>query len=119
MTEPQLNPVPAAAQLLLSRLIACALLQDEGEAREARRGALEAHGELLRLAPDGPELQAHLDGLWARAIEAAETPDLLARSLEVSPSLPKTCPLAASDLLQPGLALARLEQTIRSCAGTG
>lgn len=108
-----------ATRRLLAGLIAAALVQDDDAAKAARREALAAHAELLSASGGAPPPELKLDGLWVQAIGLAEKPALLRMGLEVSPSLPKACPIAVADLFQPGLALSELEEQIRASASTG
>ena len=71
------------------------------------------------MAPAMSLSQSQLDGLWVQAVAAVETPGFLQDGLEVSPALPKSCPVGLHDFLQPGLALSDLEDRIRSSAATG
>ena len=104
---------------VLAHLIRAALLADEQHAAAERRRALYVHEALRQQAEPAALAAIRLDGLWTAAVSEAETPELYREPLQVSTTLPASCPLTLGELVEPGLKLAELEERIRNAAATG
>jgi hypothetical protein len=104
---------------VLAHLIRAALMADEQHAAAERREAVRMHEALRRAANPAALAVIRLDGLWSAAIRDAETPDLHREPVQVSTTLPASCPLTLGELVEPGLKLAELEARIRDAASTG
>lgn len=102
-----------AAAAFLTHLVEAALLGDGEGAQAAIRAAETARAEL-----GGSWNALHLDGLWAKAVLAAEAA-LRRERLAVSMTLPATCPLTADDLVDPAADPRALAERIRLSASTG
>lgn len=107
------DPHREAAATFLTHLVEAALLGGGEGAEAAIRAAEEA-----RAGIGGTASELHVDGLWAKAVPAAESA-LRRERLAVSMTLPATCPLTADELIDPAADPRALAERIRLSASTG
>lgn len=107
------DPDREAAAAFLTHLVEAALLGDGDGAEAAIRAA-----EAARAGLAGTAGALHVDGLWAKAVPAAEAA-LRRERLAVSMTLPAACPLTAAELTDPAADPWTLAERVRLSASTG